>query len=42
MKNRPVIAMKILILKAAKANDLFENGTVVGNVMLHSPEILEK
>ena len=37
---RPVIAAKFPILEAAKANELLENGTVTGNLVLLSPELL--
>jgi NADPH:quinone reductase-like Zn-dependent oxidoreductase len=37
---KPVITEKYPILEAAKANELLESGTVVGNVVLLSPELL--
>ncbi len=39
-KIKPIIAAKFPILEAAKANELLEGGTVVGNVALLSPEML--
>ncbi|MBN1121158.1 MAG: zinc-binding dehydrogenase [Anaerolineae bacterium] len=39
-KIRPVIAAKFPILEAAKANELLESGTVIGNIVLLSPELL--
>jgi NADPH:quinone reductase-like Zn-dependent oxidoreductase len=39
-KIKPVIAAKFPILEAAKANQLLESGTVVGNLVLLSPDIL--
>jgi len=39
-KIKPVIAQKFPILEAAKANELLESGTVVGNLVLLSPELL--
>jgi NADPH:quinone reductase-like Zn-dependent oxidoreductase len=39
-KIKPVIACKFPILEAAKANQLLESGTVIGNVVLVSPEQL--
>jgi NADPH:quinone reductase-like Zn-dependent oxidoreductase len=41
-KIKPVIAHKVPILEAAKANELLENGQVVGNIVLLTPELLEK
>jgi NADPH:quinone reductase-like Zn-dependent oxidoreductase len=37
---RPIIAAKFPILEAAKANELLESGTVIGNVVLLAPELL--
>lgn len=37
---KPIIAAKFPILEAAKANELLESGSVVGNVVLLSPELL--
>jgi len=37
---RPVIAAKFPLLEAAKANELLESGTVVGNIVLLSPELI--
>ncbi len=39
-KIKPVIAAKFPILEAAKANELLESGTVIGNIVLVSPELL--
>jgi len=39
-KIRPVIARKYPILQAAQANELLESGTVIGNVVLVTPELL--
>jgi NADPH:quinone reductase-like Zn-dependent oxidoreductase len=39
-KIKPVIAAKFPILEAAKANALLESGTVIGNVVLVTPELL--
>jgi NADPH:quinone reductase-like Zn-dependent oxidoreductase len=39
-KIKPVIAQKFPILEAAKANQLLEGGTVTGNVVLVTPELL--
>ncbi|MCB0207466.1 MAG: zinc-binding dehydrogenase, partial [Anaerolineae bacterium] len=36
----PVIMRRFPILEAAKANELLESGTVVGNVVLVAPELL--
>ena len=36
----PVIAAKYPILEARKANELLENGQVVGNIVLVSPELI--
>ena len=36
----PIIAAKFPILEAAKANELLESGTVIGNVVLLAPELL--
>jgi NADPH:quinone reductase-like Zn-dependent oxidoreductase len=37
---KPVIAARFPILEAAKANKLLESGTVVGNIVLLSPELM--
>ncbi len=37
---KPIIAAKFPILEAAKANDLLESGTVIGNIVLLSPELM--
>jgi NADPH:quinone reductase-like Zn-dependent oxidoreductase len=37
---KPVIAAKLPILEAAKANELLESGQVIGNVVLVAPELL--
>jgi NADPH:quinone reductase-like Zn-dependent oxidoreductase len=37
---RPVIAARFPILEAAKANELLESGTAVGNVVLLASELL--
>ena len=39
-KIKPIIAAKFPILEAAKANELLENGSVIGNVVLQAPELL--
>jgi NADPH:quinone reductase-like Zn-dependent oxidoreductase len=39
-KIKPVIAATFPILEAAKANELLESGTVIGNIVLLSPELL--
>jgi NADPH:quinone reductase-like Zn-dependent oxidoreductase len=39
-KIEPIIAAKFPILEAAEANELLENGTVIGNVVLLAPELL--
>ena len=39
-KIRPVIAQKFPLLEAAKANQLLESGTVIGNLVLFAPELL--
>jgi NADPH:quinone reductase-like Zn-dependent oxidoreductase len=39
-KIKPVIACQFPILEAAKANELLESGTVVGNIVLVTPELL--
>lgn len=36
---RPIIAARFPILEAAKANDLLASGSVIGNVVLVSPEL---
>jgi NADPH:quinone reductase-like Zn-dependent oxidoreductase len=38
-KIEPVIAAKYPILEAAKANELLESGSVIGNIVLLSPEL---
>jgi NADPH:quinone reductase-like Zn-dependent oxidoreductase len=37
---KPIIAAKFPILEAARANQILENGQVIGNVVLAAPEIL--
>ena len=37
-KIKPVISQKFPLLEAAKANQLLENGTVIGNIVLFAPE----
>lgn len=37
---KPVIERKFPILKAARANELLESGTVTGNLVLLAPELL--
>jgi NADPH:quinone reductase-like Zn-dependent oxidoreductase len=37
---KPIIVGKFPILEAAKANELLESGTVVGNIVLLSPELM--
>jgi len=39
-KIKPIIAKKFPILGAAKANELFESGKVIGNIVLLAPELL--
>ena len=39
-KIKPIIAAKFPILEAARANQLLESGSVVGNVVLLAPELL--
>jgi NADPH:quinone reductase-like Zn-dependent oxidoreductase len=39
-KIKPVIAKKLPIVEAAKANELLESGTVVGNIVLLAPELM--
>lgn len=39
-KLKPIITQKFPILEAAKANELLESGSVVGNVVLVAPELL--
>ena len=39
-KIKPVISQKFPILEAAKANQLLESGTVIGNIVLLAPELL--
>jgi NADPH:quinone reductase-like Zn-dependent oxidoreductase len=39
-KIKPIIAQKLPILEAAKANELLESGTVIGNLVLVAPELL--
>jgi len=39
-KIKPIITAKFPILEAAKANELLESGTMAGNVVLLSPELL--
>ena len=39
-KIKPIIAAQFPILEAAKANDLLASGSVIGNVVLLSPELL--
>jgi NADPH:quinone reductase-like Zn-dependent oxidoreductase len=39
-KIRPIITRKFPILEAAKANELLESGSVIGNLVLLSPELL--
>jgi len=39
-KIKPIIAKKFPILEAAKANELFESGKVIGNIVLLAPELL--
>jgi NADPH:quinone reductase-like Zn-dependent oxidoreductase len=41
-KIKPIIAEKFPILEAAKANELLESGTVIGNIVLLAPELLVK
>jgi hypothetical protein len=40
MKYHSVIAAKFPILEAAQANDLLASGSVIGNVILLSPELM--
>lgn len=37
---KPIIAAKFPILEAAKANQMLENGQVIGNIVLAAPEII--
>jgi NADPH:quinone reductase-like Zn-dependent oxidoreductase len=37
---KPIIAAKFPILEAARANQLLESGSVVGNIVLLAPELL--
>jgi NADPH:quinone reductase-like Zn-dependent oxidoreductase len=39
-KIKPVIAQKLPILEAARANELLESGQVIGNIALLAPELL--
>jgi len=39
-KIMPIIANKFPILEAAKANELLESGSVIGNIVLLAPELL--
>jgi NADPH:quinone reductase-like Zn-dependent oxidoreductase len=39
-KIKPIIAAKFPILEAAKANELLESGSVIGNVVLVAPELM--
>jgi len=39
-KIKPIVAAKFPILEAARANQLLESGSVVGNVVLLAPELL--
>lgn len=39
-KIKPIIAQRFPILEAAKANQLLESGTVIGNLVLLAPEML--
>jgi NADPH:quinone reductase-like Zn-dependent oxidoreductase len=39
-KIKPIIAAKLPILEAAKANELLESGQVTGNIVLLTPELL--
>jgi NADPH:quinone reductase-like Zn-dependent oxidoreductase len=39
-KIKPIIANKVPILEAAKANELLESGQVAGNIVLLAPELL--
>lgn len=39
-KIKPIIAKKLPILEAAKANELLESGQVSGNIVLMAPELL--
>ena len=36
----PIIAARLPILEAARANELLESGQVTGNVVLVTPELL--
>jgi len=39
-KIKPVISQKFPLLEAAKANQVLESGTVIGNIVLLAPELL--
>lgn len=39
-KIRPIIAARFPILEAARANEMFESGQVIGNIVLLAPELL--
>jgi NADPH2:quinone reductase len=39
-KIKPIIAQEFPILEAAKANELLENGQVIGDIVLLAPELL--
>jgi NADPH:quinone reductase-like Zn-dependent oxidoreductase len=39
-KIKPIVMKKFPILEAAKANELLESGTVIGNIVLLAPELL--
>jgi NADPH:quinone reductase-like Zn-dependent oxidoreductase len=41
-KIKPIIMQRFPILEAARANELLESGTVVGNVVLLAPELLQE
>jgi len=41
-KIKPIIAQKLPVLQAAKANELLESGTVSGNLVLLAPELLKQ
>jgi NADPH:quinone reductase-like Zn-dependent oxidoreductase len=38
-KIKPIVAQTFPILEAARANSLLESGSVIGNVVLVSPEV---
>jgi NADPH:quinone reductase-like Zn-dependent oxidoreductase len=39
-KIKPIIAERLSILEAAKANELLESGRIIGNIVLLAPELL--